>query len=117
MLATRTISVCFRGNSEFFAYTKDVRDKIKNQENFTLEEQHFNKLLDNVVFISSSEPNLKRLQEGFIKVVCEPPDFREYMEPIMVDTDHEIYTGGTTISLYRPTLEKDIWNVITEFTK
>ena len=115
MVSTRTINICFRGNSELFAYTKDVRQKIKSQEGFTLEEQHFNNLLDSAVFISSSEPSSNRLQEGFIKVVCEPPDFREYMEPILVDSDHEIYTGGTTVSVYRPTLERDIWNVIMGF--
>ncbi len=117
MLATRTIHICFRGNSEFFAYTKDVRSKIKNHEGFTLEEEHYNKLLDNAVFISSSEANSNGLQEGFIKVVCEPTDFREYMEPILIDGDHEIYICGTTVSTYRPTLEKDIWNVIMEFAK
>ena len=117
MLATRSINVSFMGNMEFFSYTKDIRQKIKSQQDFVLEENCLNTLSYNAVFISSSEPNSNRLQEGFINIIYASPDFREYMDPALVDSDHEIYTGGTTISIYRPTLERDIWNVVMEFAK
>ena len=120
VIATKTINICFRGNRHFFDVTKEVREKIKSLEHtgFNLTQEYFNrKIMDCAVFISSSEQTPDSIQEGFIKVVCEPPNFREHMEPILVDSDHEIYTGGTTISIYRTSLEKDIWNIIMEFNK
>ena len=120
MITIRAINVCFRGNSHFFDSTKNIRAKIKNLENegFNLTHEYFDKkIMDCAIFISCSKPNINNMKEGFIKVAYAPSNFREHIDPVLVDSDHDIYKGGTVMSIFRYTLEDDIWHVIEEFTK
>ncbi len=116
MITTKTTNICFWGNNEFFNRTQELRKKIKAETSFTVKEELFSKRIhDCAMFISCPEPNSKHIQEGFVKVVYAHKKHREYMNPILIDEELDIYHGGTTISMYRPTLEQDLWNVIMEF--
>lgn len=118
MISTKPISVCFWGNSEFFRRTQNLREKIKAEPDFKLEETVTgDRMRDSAMFISSPKLNSNRMEGGFVKVVYAPGNYREHLDPFLLDEDREIYYGGTVISIFRYTLEKDLWNVIQEFNR
>lgn len=116
------IKLEFWGKEKFFRLTETIRNRFKSDvEEFTVKEFPLDERLPNgkpnegQIMIHASKPNDAELQEGIIKLVDQKPDFVQKFEPVQIRPD--AYMGGVTLSVHRPTLERDIWKLVSEYKR